>query len=84
MRVDMVGAILCVVFENKNRSVIPVRAVRNRVHYAAERQIIVRNICGRTSIIGTRASSVIVRQIEQYQRRQFILFAFVGLTGFYE
>ena len=63
MRVNVVGAILGVVFQNKDRGVIPIGAVRNGIDHAAERQVIVGNGGGRARQLGTRAAGVIVGQI---------------------
>ena len=41
MRIDMIGAVLRVVFHDENRGVLPVRTVRHRVHDAAHCQIVV-------------------------------------------
>ena len=41
MRVNVIGAILSIVFEDENGCVIPVSAVRDRFDYAAQRKIVV-------------------------------------------
>ena len=60
MSIDVVRAILCVVFKNEDSRVVPVRTVRYGVDHAAEGQIVICNVSGRTSILGTSTSSVIV------------------------
>src|SRR5438552_7304 len=70
MRVDVIGAILSIVFEDENGCVVPVGAVRDRLHDAAQRKIIVSDGCGRARLARSGAAGVIVRQIEQYELRQ--------------
>src|SRR5579864_9027928 len=80
MRVDVVSAILRVVFENKNGSVIPIWAVRNRIDDASESQVIVGYVGCRARTIGARSSGMVVGEIEQDKRRQLELRALVGLV----
>src|SRR5206468_3928710 len=67
MRIDVVGAILRVIFEDEDGSVIPVRAVRDGVDDTAKRQIIVGYVGGGTGAVGARASGMVVGKIEQYE-----------------
>src|SRR5665213_533873 len=41
VRVDVVGAVLRIVFENEERRIVPIGRVRNRLHSAANREIVV-------------------------------------------
>src|ERR1035438_7533621 len=81
MRVYVVGAILGVIFQNKDRGVFPIGTVRNSFDHAAEGQVIVGNGGCRARQIGTRASRVIVGQVQQDECRQFKLRALVRVAG---
>ncbi len=65
MSVYVIGAVLGVVLQHKDRGVVPVSAVRNGIDYAAKGQVVVGHRCGRAWQIGARASGVIVRQIQE-------------------
>ena len=70
MRIDVVGAILRVVFEDENGGVVPIRAVRNRIDDAAERQIVI-GYRGLWRGLARRAClRVIVGQVEQGELRK--------------
>ena len=43
MGVDVIGAVLRIVFENEDGSIVPVRTVGNAVNDAAEREIVIGN-----------------------------------------
>src|SRR5438309_1895239 len=71
MRVNVIGAILSVVFEDENCGVVPVRTVRNCFDYAAEGKIVVGHGSSWPGLAGSGTASMIIRQIEQYELRQF-------------
>src|SRR5438132_2679623 len=71
MRVNVIGAILSIVFEDENGCVIPVSAVRDRFDYAAHRKIVVGQGSSWPGLAGSGTASMIIRQIEQYELRQF-------------
>ena len=41
MRIDVIGTVLCVVFQNEERRVVPIGAMRNGIHGASHRQVVV-------------------------------------------
>ena len=84
MCVHMVGAILRVVFEDEDGGVIPVGAVRDSIHDAAERQIVIGHGGRGTRKVRTRAARVIVGQIQQDEGRQLELRPLVRLAGAHE
>ena len=71
MRIDVIGAVLRVVFDDEDGGVVPVRAVGDGIDHAAERQIVVGDRGLRRGLAGTRASGVVVGQIEQRELRKF-------------
>src|SRR6266436_5657918 len=71
MRVDMIGAVLRVVFDDEDGGVVPVGTMRNGVDYAAEREIVIRDRGLRSWLARTRASGVVVGQVEQRELRKF-------------
>src|SRR5271166_1687974 len=81
MSVDVVGTVLSIVFENEDRGVIPVRAVRHGVDHAAESQVIVSYVRGWTGTVGTRASGMVIGQVEQHEGWQLVILAFMRLAG---
>src|ERR1700726_828043 len=71
MGIDVVGAILRVVSEHEDGSIVPVRTVGNGVDYAAEREIVVGDRGVWSWLAGTRASGVVVGQVEQRELWKF-------------
>src|ERR1019366_1089578 len=80
MSVNVVGAVLRIVFDDEDGGVVPVGTVGDGVDDAADRQIVVGDRGLRRGLAGTRASSVIVGQIEKRELRKF----FGGSFGFHE
>src|SRR6185369_7336613 len=78
MRVNVVGAMLRVVFENEDSSVVPVRAVRDSLHDTANCQIIVRDRSGGAWHARLSAVRVVVGKIEQDELRQLSSLAFLA------
>ena len=50
MSVHVISAILSVVFENENGGVVPVGTVRDRLRHATDREIVIRDACGRAGL----------------------------------
>ena len=60
MGIDVVGAVLRIVFEDENSGVVPIGAVRDGVHDAADGQIVVGNRSGGARLALCSAGGVIV------------------------
>src|ERR1700733_5017991 len=73
MSVNMIGSVLRVVLQNEDGRVVPIGAVRNGIDDAAYSQVIVRHRGLRRGLRGTRASGVIVGQIEQSELGKFFI-----------
>src|SRR2546428_949180 len=80
VRVDVIGAVLSIVFQNEDGRVIPVRTMGDGLHYAAEGKIVVSYIGGRAGLTRPSAASVIVRKIEQDKGRQLSSVALLAST----
>src|SRR5258708_34688252 len=80
MSVDVIGAILRVVFDHKDGGVIPVDAVGNGIDDATHREIIVGDRRQRSWLAGARASGVVVRQVKQRELWKF----FAGSLSFHK
>jgi len=65
MGVDVVGAILRVVFDHEDGGVIPIRAVGDGIDNPPKREIIIGDGCGRRRLPFCGAESVIIGKIEQ-------------------
>ena len=72
MGIDMIGAVLRVVFEDEDGGVVPVGAMRNGIDYAAEREIVIGDRSLRSWLASARASGVVVRQVEQRELWKFV------------
>ena len=70
MGVDVVGAVLGVVFDDEDRSVVPVGAVRDGLDDAAESEIVVGDGSRGTRSAGGGTVGVVVGEIEQDELRQ--------------
>src|SRR2546426_6997435 len=81
MSVNVVGTILSIVLDYKDDGIVTTWPVRDRIHYATERQVVIRHGGGGARQARARASGVIVGQVEQYERGQLKFRAFVGLPG---
>src|SRR5215470_5850741 len=75
MRIDVIGTVLRVVFENEDGGVFPVGTVRDRLDDAAEGEIVIGNVGGRSRAPGPCASGVVVGQMHRDELREFPLFA---------
>ena len=82
MSVDMVGAVLGIVFENEDGSVFPVGAVRDSIDQAADGEIVIGHRGLWSGHAGSSAGGVIVGKAEHHEVRE--LFATARLTGFDE
>ena len=71
VRIHVVGAVLCVVFDDENRGIVPVRTARNRFDHSPDGEVIIRNRRCRARLAGAGTDGVIVRQIKQHQLREF-------------
>src|SRR5450755_2454527 len=71
MRVDMVGAILRIVFNHEDGGVLPIGAVRNGIDNASDREIVIGYRSLWRGLSGTRASGMVIRKIEQCELREF-------------
>lgn len=80
MRVDMVGAVLRIILNQENGRVIPIRAMRHRIHHASDCQIVVSNGGSGRRLANPRSASVIIGQPELNELRQFVCAA----TSFYK
>ena len=69
--VDVIGAVLSVIFENENRRIVPVGTVRDRLHHATDREVIIGDACGWAGLSRSGAVGVIVGQIKKNERGQF-------------
>src|ERR1700688_1486780 len=69
--IDVIGSILRVVFDYEDGSVVPVRTVRDGIDDAAECKVVIGDRGLRSGLSGTRASSVVVGQIEKRELRKF-------------
>ena len=49
-RVNVVGTILSIVLDYKDDGIVPIWAVRDRIHYATERQVVIRHPRGEIGI----------------------------------
>src|SRR5229473_1552910 len=81
MGVDVVAAVLGVVFEDEDGGVIPVGAVRDGVDYAAQGQIVVGDRGLGARAIRSRAAGVIVGEIEQHECGELELGVFFRFAG---
>ena len=72
MRIHVVGPRLRIIFQDKNRGVLPIRARGHFLHQQSERVIVVRNIKLRRRHVRTHPVRVIVRQIDNIERRQIV------------
>src|SRR5208282_2864398 len=80
MGIDVIGAILRVVLDDEDGGVVPVGTVGEGIDYAAYRQIVVGDRGLRRGLAGTRASGVVVGQVEERELRKF----FGASLGFHE
>src|SRR5579859_2317606 len=80
MCIDMIGAILRVILEHENCRVIPIGAMRYRIHHASDRQVVISNGGSRCRFANPGSASVIVRQPQLNEPRQFVCAA----TSFYK
>ena len=81
VRIDVIGAILCVIFQDENRSVLPERAVRDGIDHTAQSEIVVRDIRGWPRFVRARAACVVVRQVQQDERWQLKFRPLVSFVG---
>ncbi len=81
MGVDVVAAVLGVVFEDEDGGVVPVGAVRDGVDHSAQGQIVVGDRGLGARAIRSRAAGVIVGEIEQHEGGELELRILVQLTG---
>ena len=65
MRIDVVCTVLCIVFEDKDRSVLPIRTMRNRVHHSSKSEIVIGYSCGGRGNPRLSGRRVIVGQAQQ-------------------
>ena len=70
MGVDVIGAVLRVVFDHEDGSVVPVRAVGDGIDNAAEREVVIGDRGLRRGLARTRASGVVVGKVEQRELRK--------------
>src|SRR5438093_8104716 len=70
MGVDVVGAVLGVVFDDEDRSVVPVGAVRDGLDDAAESEIVVGDGSRGTRNAGGGTVGVVVGEIEEDELRE--------------
>src|ERR1700728_3902652 len=81
MGVDVVRAILRVVFEDKDGGVIPVRTMRNSIHNAAESVIVVGHGSRRARKVRRRAACVVDGYIQQNKGGHLKSRALILLAG---
>src|SRR5258708_7473716 len=81
MGVDVVAAVLGVVFQDEDGGVVPVGAVRDSVDYAAQGQIVVGDRGLGARAIRSRAAGVIVGKIEQHEGGELELGVFFRFAG---
>src|SRR5579871_4045589 len=81
MRIDVVGAVLGVVFEHEDGGIVPVRTVEDGIDNAAQGEVVVGDVGRRPGPVGASTASVVVGQIEQDEAGHFELGAFIGLAG---
>ncbi len=72
MSVNMVRAILRVVFQDKDRRVVPVGTVRHRLNHSTDREVIVGNGSVRRRQTRVRPRSVVIRQPQQNKLRHLL------------
>ena len=63
--IDVIGTVLSVIFQNKNSSVVPVRAVGDRFDDATEGKIVIRNRGGGFGTTRPGTAGMVVGQVEQ-------------------
>src|SRR5216684_4664302 len=71
MGIDVIGAVLRVVFEDEDGGIVPVGTMRNGIDDPAEREIVIGDRRLRSWLAGTRASGVVIGQVEQRELRKF-------------
>ena len=76
MGVDVVGSVLCVIFENEDGGVVPVGAVGDGVDDAADGEIVVGDGSGGTGLALRAAGGVVVGEAQQDELRQRVLARF--------
>src|SRR5581483_223956 len=76
--VHVVGAVLRVVFNDENGRVIPVRTVGDGFDYSTHRKIVVGDRSCRARLLRRGTVRVIVREVEQYERRQLVAVSVVS------
>ena len=76
--IDVVGAVLGVVFEDEDGGVVPVRAMRNGIGDAADGEIIIGNGSGGTGLAFLAAGGVVIRQAKKDELRHGVFAGFAG------
>ena len=76
MSIDVVGAVLRVIFDHKNGGVVPVGAVRDGIDDASESEVVVGDGGIRRGLAGARAPRVIVGEIEECELRELVFRSF--------
>ena len=70
MSIHVIGTVLCIIFNNQDRCVVPVRTVRDRLRDASQSEIVVGNVLIWSRLAGAGSSRVVVRQVEKHERRE--------------
>src|SRR5580765_1926965 len=83
MGIHVVSAILRVVLKDEYSGVVPVRPVGNGIDYAAQSEIVIRDIRRRAGAVGSRTAGMVIRKVEQDERWQFEIGAFMRLARAY-
>ena len=78
--VHVISSVLGIVFQNENRSVLPVRAVRNCFDNTAHGEIVIGNGSDRTGKLAALPGSVVVRQAQHGEGRQLLGITLLTIT----
>lgn len=70
MRIDVVGSVLRIIFQNEDRRIVPVRAMRDSLHDTPDREIVIGDRRSRRGLADARSAGVIVGQVQQDELRQ--------------
>ncbi len=81
MGIDVIGAVLGVVFENEDGGVVPIRAVGDGVDDPTEGEVVIGDRGGGAGVERTSAAGVIVGEIEEDEGGELQIGTFVGQTG---
>src|ERR1035437_10586989 len=72
MGIDVIGAVLRVVLDHEDGSVVPVRTMGDGIDHTAKRQVVIGYRGLRRRLAGTRTAGVVVGPVEQRELRKLL------------